>query len=174
MIAYKTNNFNVDISEYLKFIDNVEMSSFTCPNCSNNNFERHGYYKRYIIVNDVKKQIIVLRIRCKCCGRTHAVLPPFIVPYLHTPIKELQTILVSIDNGEKLDVEPHVKKTFRRVYRSWIQKLLSIGCCLKDELNHLIKKASFHFRLCFMQIHRGDFFYISQSTQHDLFSNLAL
>ena len=58
MIAYKTNNFNVDISEYLKFIDNVEMSSFTCPNCSNNNFERHGYYKRYIIVNDTKKQII--------------------------------------------------------------------------------------------------------------------
>ena len=56
MIAYKTNNFNVDISEYLKFIENVEMSFFTCPSCSNNNFERHGYYKRYIIVNDIKKQ----------------------------------------------------------------------------------------------------------------------
>ena len=84
------------------------MCSFTFPNCSNNNFERQSYYKRHIIVNDTKKQIIVLRIRCKCCGRTHAVLPPFIVPYLHTPIKELQTILVSVDNGEKLEVELHV------------------------------------------------------------------
>lgn len=159
MITHKSLNFNININEYLNYIANLEVDTLKCSNCLNSNLERHGYYSRYIIVNGDKIRIRILRIRCKCCGKTHAVLPSFVVPYLHIPMKELQAILVSIDKNENQNLEPHFIKTCKRIYRFWIQKLLSIGCWFKDELKSLIVKSSSKFRLCFMQIHRGNFFY---------------
>ncbi len=87
MITHKSLNFNIDINEYLNSIVNLELSTIKCPNCLNSNLERHGYYSRCIIVNGDKIRIRILRIRC--CGKTHAVLPSFVVPYLHIPMKEL-------------------------------------------------------------------------------------
>lgn len=45
------------------------MSSFTCPNCFKNNFERHGYYKRYIIVNDIKKDFNAMMKKLRICQK---------------------------------------------------------------------------------------------------------
>ncbi len=51
--------------------------------------ERHGYYKKYTNISGKKYYIRILRVRCKVCGHTHAILPDFIVPYLHNPIIDL-------------------------------------------------------------------------------------
>ena len=43
-------------------------------------------YRRYINISGTKYYIRLLRVQCKTCGKTHAILPNFIVPYLHEPI----------------------------------------------------------------------------------------
>ena len=41
----------------------------------------HGYYTRKIKTINGNIELVILRVRCKDCGRTHAVLISFIVPY---------------------------------------------------------------------------------------------
>ena len=42
---------------------------------------RHGYYSRNVITLSEIYIINILRLKCPCCNKTHAVLPPFIIPY---------------------------------------------------------------------------------------------
>ena len=64
--------------------------------------ERHGYYKKYTNISGKKYYIRILRVRCKVCGHTHAILPDFIVPYLHNPIIDLSfEIFFTFHDGQK-------------------------------------------------------------------------
>ena len=42
---------------------------------------RHGYYSRNVITRHEVKRINILRVKCPSCGKTHAVLPSFLIPY---------------------------------------------------------------------------------------------
>ena len=59
-----------------------------CPHCHSNNLIRWGFYERSVIFfSDKRNNILesnivkIQRIRCKGCGKTHAILPFGIVPY---------------------------------------------------------------------------------------------
>ena len=59
-----------------------------CPNekChAVGQFNNHGYYTRYFLELDDAapnwQEMIIVRGKCKSCGRTHAVLPCDIIPY---------------------------------------------------------------------------------------------
>lgn len=59
----------------------------SCPVCgSTGNCHIHAYYGRRIIDfihgAPVTSRVTVLRLVCESCGRTHAVLPDLVVPYL--------------------------------------------------------------------------------------------
>ena len=75
------------IRAYAAFIAMLNMFALECNNCHRRGeCIRHGYYERgYLLtVEDVlaSTRIRILRVRCKHCGRTHAILPEEIVPYL--------------------------------------------------------------------------------------------
>ena len=89
MISFNSGNFNSSIKDYYSFQLNLDLSKVSCPNCKTNRFVRWAYYKRNININDFEETISILRIKCKSCGQTHAVLPSFIVPYLHHSIEYL-------------------------------------------------------------------------------------
>jgi hypothetical protein len=42
---------------------------------------RHGYYSRNVITRYYIKRISILRVKCPSCGKTHAILPSFLIPY---------------------------------------------------------------------------------------------
>ena len=42
---------------------------------------RHGYYSRNVITRYSINRIDILRVKCPSCGKTHAVLPSFLIPY---------------------------------------------------------------------------------------------
>lgn len=63
-----------------------------CPCCkSTGNCVVHGYYMRHLVDyyngRIIAKRIRVLRLACKTCGHTHAVLPDIIVPYAQYTIR---------------------------------------------------------------------------------------
>ena len=101
-----------------------------------------------------------MRIRCKECGKTHAVLPSFVVPYLHYPIEELSTMIIKLDNNEKLDLYDHEIRQVKKIYKLWMKKIRSLEVRISDKLSELIKVFSSTFKRCYMQIHQGSFFLV--------------
>lgn len=59
-----------------------------CPSCgSQGNFSRHGVYKKYYY----HELIMILRVCCKKCGHTHALIPSFSVPGGSFGMEEVET-----------------------------------------------------------------------------------
>lgn len=157
MIAFKLKNFNINTKEYLNYIVNLEIKTITCPNCGTCDLERHGYYKRYVIISRNKYYIRILRVRCKRCGRTHAVLPDFIIPYLHEPIKNIQKLVTSSTK----DIDEGDIKLITKIKKKWIPILKSLGLTFMTKLEELVFCVSKSINQCIFQIHRGKYFIIS-------------
>lgn len=82
------NDLNVNINNYIeKIINNYPIFLYVCPKCgAKHSFIRYGYYQRYVCFFNEKFDICelrctILRLRCKSCLSTHAVLPANIIPY---------------------------------------------------------------------------------------------
>lgn len=158
MITFKLKNFNSNINEYLKFIANLEVKTIICPNCDTADMERHGYYKRYVNISGTKYYIRILRVRCKSCGHTHAVLPDFIIPYLHEPIVDMINVITSRTSNS---IEDNIKKIKYKIKKKWKPMLYSLRLTFEDELYKLVLLCSKAFTMCIMQIHRGKYFFMS-------------
>lgn len=104
--------------------------------------------------------LTILRVRCKECGKTHAVLPSFVVPYLHEPIIDLQIIVVTGYTKENID---HTR-SIRKIRAKWPPMLRTLGFIIQDKLIDMCSKITHMFKQCFMQLHKG--FYYLISTNH--------
>lgn len=88
----RTNNmicdFDLNINNYEKrILSNYTIFPYTCPKCkARKRFIRHGSYKRHVCYLDDNCQrceadITILRLFCKSCLTTHAILAGNIIPY---------------------------------------------------------------------------------------------
>lgn len=81
-------DFSCNIKSYkTKIIDNDTIFVYICPKCgAKNRFIRHAYYDRSVCfldgnLNVCEEKLTILRLLCKSCSSTHAVLPGDIIPY---------------------------------------------------------------------------------------------
>jgi len=85
--GFEGKNSSTLIRAYAAFIAMLNMLALECNNCHRRGeCIRHGYYERgYLLTAEdvlAGTRIRILRVRCKHCGRTHAILPEEIIPYL--------------------------------------------------------------------------------------------
>lgn len=161
--AQKSNsNFKKTLNKYT---ETLNFGVLECPNCHSNDYIRWGtyergitYYKNRTIYSEI---VIIQRIRCKSCGKTHALLPFGIVPY-----KQLtdEVIIDLLNDYNTFLFSDHtilyLKKQFRKFfpYLSTILKTNSISTILqklksnKDDI--LLRFITLNGR-CFMQIKLG-------------------
>lgn len=138
MIQVLENNFKIYSQEdYDNIIFNVDILAIVCPNCNHSgNMVHHGSYKRFVQVDiDFKLKVRVLRVKCKFCGKTHALMPSSIVPYSKFNLKDIINALHMLKNGhtlkQTLDAFPifdlsTFKTIFYRFKMFWEQKLISL------------------------------------------------
>lgn len=86
LTSKKCNTNNDDFSKKLNAYNNGNTNcDIKCPHCDSNDLICHGYYKRDVIFIEngcfYKKKIRIKRVKCKVCNKTHAILPPDIIPY---------------------------------------------------------------------------------------------
>ena len=62
MLTLNLKDFKIDINNYNNYVANLEVKTLVCPNCKACDFERHGYYKRYINISGTKYYIRILRV----------------------------------------------------------------------------------------------------------------
>lgn len=79
-------------SHYNQYLSTSDYLSCLCPEC-HHLLHCHGTYTRYVLIEGVKIPFKVRRVRCPVCGKTHAVLPTWLVPYGHIPLPEIIDII---------------------------------------------------------------------------------
>ena len=158
MITLKVDKLNREISQklYDEIIDSVDIHLLECT-CKRHNMVVHGYYSRNIKTHNGNVELVILRVRCKECGKTHAVLISFIVPYqsieMSVQIKiiannDIEKIMYCNPCIDELDIY-RVKERFRLKYKAWMR---SLNLTLEDDL---VLESFRYFRSNFMQTHRG-------------------
>ena len=167
MITLKVDKLNREISQklYDEIIESVDIHLLECT-CKRHNMVVHGYYSRNIKTHNGNIELVILRVRCKECGKTHAVLISFIVPYQSIEIS-VQIEIINDNDIEKIMADNlsidelsvyRVKERFRSRYKYWMK---SLSLTFEDDLIFLSFK---YFKSNFMQIHKGVYNLIPTST----------
>lgn len=144
------------IDMYTQFILTLNLFHLECNHCHcRGECIRHGYYTRGYILepDDLVKgaRIRILRVKCKHCGKTHAVLPEEIVPYssytstfigaaLDRHYTDGQTVEAVCD---AMEIEPVLlyqwKKHFQEQKDRYLGRLESEKLCAREALDKLFK-----------------------------------
>ena len=125
---------------------------------------RHGYYRRRLKTRHDTIVLHILRVKCKECGRTHAILPELVVPYSQIPADLQQYMLLYPLGSPELEAlmqenndisESNILAVRSRYRKNWKERLLTMGHGIRDDIADLIRKAFSFFHRQFMQIRCG-------------------
>jgi len=83
--------------EYNDSISSIELDFLECPYCHEYGFSYHAYYIRHIYIFEKKYRIIITRIICKHCHRTHAILIEDIIPYSQIRFEDILYMIKNKD-----------------------------------------------------------------------------
>ena len=67
-----------------------------CPACGSTRLGHHSSYQKYLY----QQQIPILRLRCRGCGRTHAVIPSWSLPDTSVGTAEVERYLMARERGD--------------------------------------------------------------------------
>ena len=81
---------------YSNLISSIDFSNIIYP-CSSTSWDIHAYYDRNISFCGEKIKVRILRIKCRHCGKTHAVLIEDMIPYSSFFAEDIFNM--SIDNS---------------------------------------------------------------------------
>jgi hypothetical protein len=134
IIAYLGRN----VKDYREnFLLKLEGLTVICPQCFSKTV-LHGCYDRHILVNDIKEVIVIQRVICSNCGRTHAIIPDFIKPHKHYSAGDIEFALRDAENGipaEKVETTASIPTVKR-----WINEFRELGKQAVGGLKAILKK----------------------------------
>ncbi len=93
-----TNNpYKIKLNQkiYDKIVCSINFDSISCDNCSHHHWTRHSYYSRCIDYFFGKLKIIITRIICCHCGKTHAILIEGMIPFSSLNFSDIINVLSS-------------------------------------------------------------------------------
>lgn len=170
----KINSFfkeNLDIYTKLSNYGHLE-----CPNCHSSALIKYGSYTRnviYISDDNLKIESCILkvqRVKCKSCGKTHALLPQGIIPYKQFSSNLVTYLLNGIVKGNTkklIETLPIDESILKKLYKQFKEKHFSrlkimlfnkpISECLDIIENNVLMREEYivKYNCCFMQIKLG-------------------
>lgn len=84
---FKEISFKNEITVFDNYVNSLNIDALTCPFCgAKHSLAPFGSYNRHLVTydnNTAQDNIISIpRYICSSCGRTHAILPSVIIPYM--------------------------------------------------------------------------------------------
>ena len=155
MITIKCDLININQTKYDEIINNLDLYRLICPKCGHSNLTIHGYYSRRLKTRTGTIYLRILRVICKACGSTHALLLSCIVPYSSIDLDGHIRIIANDDvNGLMEEIndidESNVTYVIRMFNKHYKQRLLSLRISVSDD--DLVFNCFKHFKRQFMQI----------------------
>ena len=157
------SNLNIKIKsltqkDYDKFIDNIDFHKLTCSCSMCGQLIKHAYYNRHIKTSDGVITLTILRVKCKCCNKTHALFPECIVPYSQILLADHISIINAYNNDSSFEPimianefidESNISYIIKQYKRYWQQRLISFKISLDLSV---AKQCLIYFQQQFMQI----------------------
>ena len=85
--------------KYDAFIRSLQLHQLTCSCGHSACLFIHAYYTRSLKVLDRSVDLRICRVRCSACGKTHALMPAFIVPYSQMALPDQVEIVRGLEDG---------------------------------------------------------------------------
>lgn len=165
MITVFTIIFNhVTQQSYNELVATLDLTRIECKCGRIGCFIFYGHYSRMLKDCNETLQLVIQRLQCTCCKRTHAILPECIVPYSQIPVdtqqKLAETTAKDSESIQILESNPDITEAdayhIRKMYKKhWQQRLLVIGLILSMPIQKLTANSFSAFHRQFMQIRRG-------------------
>ena len=159
MITIISKNFkSFSQNNYDLFLDALPFHCLFCTCGRKGDLIRHGYYSRSIKTPQGLVILSLLRVKCKSCHRTHAILPSTIVPYSQISFGDHIKIIQAFNRQESFEPimlanllidESNIRSIIRQYRIHWKERLASFGGILDSSL---IQSCFRHFSRSFMQI----------------------
>ncbi len=172
MILQKSIKVN-NLKEIEEKINEINVTGFECPNCKSHEFNYYGSYKRFLIVligeEETELCVKIKRIRCKGCGKTHAVIPDFIIPYKVYGFNIVNKVMYLKINNIKTNKEIEEKYgVSRQLIRVWLKeiemiktKIITMVNDIKNILEIEMKKYYKEYLEIYMMRRKGFYNYVS-------------
>jgi len=151
---------------YNDFVNELNMFSLVCanPECGvHGDCVKHGFYVRFVKTAEPKQSLKVLRVRCKSCKATHALLPIFIVPYSQIIIDDqIDIISKHLEGTNPYRIKPlnkeidpwNIAYVISNFKKHWKAVLKSFSIVFPSKAKELSKSCFKHNKMQFMQIKR--------------------
>lgn len=143
-----------DVKDYRKnSLRNLARLKILCPECGGNT-ALHGSYDRHVHIEDKIEWIVIQRVICSGCGKTHAVIPDFIKPYKHYSTGDIEFVLRDVEDGvspEHVDTAASDSTIKRWIWEFRLKGLQAAGA-LRALLNRLFDKAINEIRFTGLKI----------------------
>ena len=155
MITIKCDLDNINQEKYDEIINNLDFNRLICPKCNHSDLIIHGYYERRLKTRIETIYLRIVRVVCKTCGSTHALLLSCLVPYSsidlksHIRIINNDNIVGLMDEISDID-ESNVAYVLRMFNRYFKERLLSVNISISDD--DLVFNCFKYFKRQFMQI----------------------
>jgi len=128
---------------YDNMVENLPFHKLTCTCGRSGEMIRHGRYSRSIKSSTGIESIRILRVRCKSCGKTHALLPEWLVPYSSVLLKDHLEILKAYLAGKSvkpiMEVTPLIDEStvgyiVKQFKRHWQQRLAAFKIPIDENI----------------------------------------
>ncbi len=159
MITIISKNFkSFSQKNYDSLIDALDFHRLPCTCGRKGDLIKHGHYDRSIKTPLGFVALLILRVKCKSCHRTHAILPSTIVPYSQVSLSDHIKIIQAFNQKESFDSimlanllidEGNIRSIIRQYRIHWKERLASFGGLLNSSLT---RSCFRHFSRQFMQI----------------------
>ena len=145
---------------YNNLISNLQFHQLTCTCGHSGCLHIHAYYERHLKTPSGRIKLRICRVKCECCGKTHAVLPSFIVPYSQIPLQDQTAVIQASETGLSMETvmldntsidESNCRHIVRQYRKYWKQRVLSQKIPLTS-LSSLVPACFYFFSCQFMQI----------------------
>lgn len=156
---------------YNEYIFSFDFTTCSCSCGATGRFVMHGYYTRSIKTPIGKIKLKILRVKCKSCGKTHAILHASIVPYSQVVLNDTTSIIINYENNESIVnilndnpeiTESDVRYTINKFKKDWKERIISIASIpilmflkqddLQEKVSKCFKRAFMQIKSCFYQL----------------------
>ena len=162
-LMHKSSNFNIKIKSltqknYNEFVKNINLNKLTCSCGMSGQLIKHAYYDRHIKMPEGVVTLTILRVKCTCCGKTHAVFPENIVPYSQILLTDHIAIINAYNSGSSFEPimmvnefidESNISYIIKQYLRYWKERIRSFTISLDLSISKQCLKL---FKQQFMQI----------------------
>ena len=116
---------------YNEMINNLQFHQLTCPCGHSGCLSVHGYYHRHIKASSGRLLFRICRVKCECCGHTHAILLSSMVPHSQISLAEQVTIIHNYENSLSQDSvmndNPSIDEScYRYITRQYLKSLMPL------------------------------------------------